>query len=178
MEAVAAAATALSAYSSYQQGQQQQAQYNLQAKMSTAEGERRQLQYLQRANDLARRLKTTNATLVARSAAGNIDPFSGSTDIVRAANETAFGRDYSVALADADAALRNGTIQAQIYETAGKQAARRGMFEAASKLGMAAVSQATPSKFGETIKWWETPAPIEMGKQMTEVVDRSVRYTG
>jgi hypothetical protein len=124
---------AVSAYSSYEQGQAQKRQYNLQAKQSTIEGERRALQYEQRANDLLRRRRATNATLAARAAAGGVDPFSGSPDILRAANDTAMGRDYVVLLNDADAALRGGAFQSSLYESAGATAARAGTFSAATK---------------------------------------------
>jgi hypothetical protein len=124
---------AVSAYSAYEQGQAQKRQYNLQAKQTTVEGERRALQYEQRANDLLRRRRATNATLAARAAAGGVDPFSGSPDILRAANDTAMGRDYVVLLNDVDAALRGGAFQSTLYESAGATAARGGVFSAATK---------------------------------------------
>lgn len=152
MEIVAVAAAVTSAVGSYQQGQAAKAQYGIQAQMATVEGQRKQIQYQQRANDLLRRQNATNAALAARAAAGGVDPFSGSPDIVRAANETAAGREYVMLLADADAAMRGGVFQAELYKQAGKQAARRGTFDAVTKLGMAAASMG-----GGT----QSPAPIE-----------------
>lgn len=134
---------AVSAYSSYEQGQAQKRQYNLQAKQTTIEGERRALQYEQRANDLLRRRRATNATLAARAAAGGVDPFSGSPDILRAANDTAMGRDYVVLLNDADAALRGGAFQSSLYESAGATAARAGTFSAATKFFGSTISAAS-----------------------------------
>lgn len=153
----AAALQAVSAIQTYQQGRIAQQQYNLQAKMATAEGERKALQYQQRANDIVRRQQSANAALAARAYAGGVNPFSGSPDIVRAANDTAAGREYATVLADADAALRGGAIQAQIYEQAGEAAARRGRFEATSKLATAAATYST------TIPKQE-PAPVEIRK--------------
>jgi hypothetical protein len=138
--AVAVATTLMSAYGSYQQGQAAKQQYGLQAKMATLEGERKQIQYQQRGNDTLRRRNATNAAIAARAAAGGINPFSGSPDVVRAATDTAAGREYSMLLADADAAFRAGRLQAKIYESAGEQAARKGTFDALAKLGMAAAS--------------------------------------
>ena len=133
--AVAGVATsAVSAYSAYEQGKAQQNQYKLQAKQTTIEGERRALQYTQRANDLLRRRQAVNASLAVRAYAGGVDPFSGSPDVIRAANDTALGRDYGVLLADADAALRGGAFQSSIYETAGETALRGGMFQAGTAL--------------------------------------------
>lgn len=154
MEFVAAAATVVSAIGSYQQGQSARSQYQIQAKMATVEGERKALQYQQRANDILRRQQASNAALAARAYAGGVNPFSGSPDIVRAANDTAAGREYATILSDADAALRGGALQAQIYEQAGQTAARRGAFEAGAKLGMGAAT------FTQTIPK-QAPAEIE-----------------
>lgn len=135
---VAAIASAVSAVGSYQQGQAAKQQYGLRAQMATVEGERKQIQYQQRGNDTLRRRNATNATIAARAAAGGINPFGGSPDVVRAATDTAAGREYSMLLADADAALRGGMLQAELYRQAGKDAARKGAFDAITKLGMAA----------------------------------------
>lgn len=151
MQAVAIAATIASAIGSYQQGVSEKSRYNLQAKIATVEGERKAVQYQQRSNDILRRLKSTNSSLAARAYAGGVDPFSGSPDIVRAANETSAGREYSILLADSAAALRGGEIQSQIYQQAGKTAYQQGIFNAAAKLGMAAAQMGGK----------QSPAPIE-----------------
>jgi len=151
MQAVAIAATVASAIGSYQQGVSEKSRYNLQAKIATVEGERKAVQYQQRSNDILRRLKSTNSALAARAYAGGVDPFSGSPDIVRAANETSAGREYSILLADSAAALRGGEIQSQIYQQAGKTAYQQGIFNAAAKLGMAAAQMGGK----------QSPAPIE-----------------
>lgn len=143
---VAAVATAISAYSSYESGQTQKKQYNLKAQQATVEGQRKAIQYEQRSNDVLQRRLEANATLVARGFAGGVDPFSGSPDVVRAANDTKAGREFQMLLADADAAMRGGAIQAQIYEAAGKAAARKGTFDAIAKLGMAAASAGTATQ--------------------------------
>lgn len=153
-QAVAVAATLFSAYSSYQTGVTQRQQYDLQAKQATLEGERRAIQYQQRANDVKRRLMVTNATLAARSYAGGIDPFSGSPDIIRAANETAAGRDYVTLITDADSALRTGSLQSAIYKGAGAQAYQSGVFNAAAKLGMA------PYQYSQLTTGKQEPAPV------------------
>jgi hypothetical protein len=156
MEIVAIAASVIGAFGSYKAGVSQKAQYNLQAKMSTVEGERKAIQYQQRSNDLLRRLRQTNSALAARAAAGGVDPFSGAADIVAAANNTAAGREYSILLADADAAMRGGAFQAQLYEQAGKTAYKTGVFNAVSKLGMAAAQAGGPTP------GTQSPAPVEI----------------
>jgi hypothetical protein len=155
MQAIAIAAAVVSAYSSYQTGVSEKARYNIQAKQATVEGERKAVQYQQRSNDILRKLASTNAALAARGYAGGVDPFSGSPDIVRAANETAAGREYSIMLADSDAALRGGKLQAEIYESAGQTAYRQGVFSAVTKLAFAG-----EKALGGT----QAPAPIETRK--------------
>jgi hypothetical protein len=139
MEVIVPFATAvIGAYSSYESGQIKKQEYGLKAKQATVEGQRKAIQYEQRSNDVLRRRLEANAALIASGYAGGIDPFSGSPDIVRAANETKAGREYAMLLADADAAMRGGAIQAQLYESAGRAAARKGTFDAIVKLGIAA----------------------------------------
>jgi hypothetical protein len=152
MQYVAAAAAVLGAYSTYESGQIQKQQYGLKAQQATVEGQRKAIQYEQRSNDVLRRRLEANATLIARGYAGGVDPFSGSPDVIRAVNDTKAGREFAILLADADAAMRGGAIQAQMYEAAGKAAARKATFDAVVKLGSAAASG-----MGTT----QAPAPIE-----------------
>lgn len=155
MEIVAVVASVVGAIGEYEAGQAQKQMYNLQAKQATVEGERKSIQYQQRSNDVLRRRLDSNAALAARAYAGGVDPFSGSPDVVRAVNDTKAGREFEMMMADADAALRGGAIQAQLYEAAGQQAARAGAFRAVAKLGMAAASGS--EYLGQT----QAPAPIE-----------------
>lgn len=154
MEAVAVAAALVGAYGSVQQGKSQREMYRLQAQQTSAEAERKSIQYQQRSNDILRRLQSTNAALASRAYAGGVDPFSGSPNIVRAANDTAAGREYTMLLSDADAAMRAGETQAGLFRAAGDTAYRAGMFSAVSKLGMAAASYGSMSGT-------QAPAPVE-----------------
>lgn len=128
------------AYGEYQSGQSQKRQYDLQARQVTVEAERKAIQYRQQANLVLRKQADANAALVARGAAGGVDPFSGSPDVVRRAIDTRAGREFEIVLANADAALRGGAVQAQLYEAAGDAAGRAGAFRAVAKLGQAAMS--------------------------------------
>jgi hypothetical protein len=155
MEVIAIVSAVAGAVGDIQAGQAQKQQYNLQAKQATLEGQRKAIQYEQRSNDVLRRRLQANAALSARAYAGGVDPFSGSPDVIRAANDTAAGREYSRLLEDADAAMRGGAFQAELYKEAGRTAERTAYFRAASKLGSAAASSG-----GST----QAPAPIEMGR--------------
>lgn len=154
MEAVAIAAAVVGAYGSIEQGKSQRQMYRLQAQQASVEAQRKSIQYEQRSNDILRRLQSTNSALAARAYAGGVNPFSGSPDIVRAANDTAAGREYTTLLFDADAAMRAGETQAGIYRAAGDTAYRAGMFSAVAKLGMAAATYGSMSGT-------QAPAPVE-----------------
>ena len=140
LQTIGTVLSVVSAVGDIQAGQAQRQQYNLQAKQTEVESQRKAIQYQQRSNDVLRRRLQANAAIAARAYAGGIDPFSGSPDIVRAANETAAGREYSMLLEDADAAMRGGMLQAELYRQACRTAERTGFFQAATKLGTAALS--------------------------------------
>jgi hypothetical protein len=155
MEAIAIISAVAGAIGDIEAGQAQKRQYNLQAQQTEVESQRRAIQYGQRSNDVLRRRMQANAAIAARAYAGGVDPFSGSPDIVRAANDTVAGREYARLLEDADAAIRGGSFQAELYKEAGRTAERTAYFRAASKLGSAAASSGGSS---------QAPAPIEMGR--------------
>ena len=152
MEILSVVASVAGAIGDIEAGKAQQRQYNLQAQQTEVEAQRKAIQYGQRSNDVLRRRMQANAAIAARAYAGGVDPFSGSPDIVRAANDTASGREYARLLEDADAALRGGMLQAAIYREAGATAKRTATFRAVTKLGTAAAS------FGGST---QAPAPIE-----------------
>ena len=152
MEIIAIASAVFGAVGDIQAGKAERAKYDLQAKQTEVESQRKAIQYQQRSNDVLRRRLDANAALAAKAYAGGIDAFSGSPDIVRAANDTVAGREYARLLEDADAALRAGMFQAAVYQEAGKTAERTAYFRAATKLGTAAAS------FGGST---QAPAPIE-----------------
>jgi hypothetical protein len=152
MEVIAIASAVIGAVGEMEAGKAQQRQYNLQAQQTEVESQRKAIQYGQRSNDVLRRRMQANAAIAARAYAGGVDPFSGSPDLVRAANDTAAGREYATLLEDADAAIRSGMFQAEVYREAGATARRTATFRAVTKLGTAAAS------FGSAT---QSPAPIE-----------------
>lgn len=151
MQYVAAVAAVVGAVGEYQSGQAKKRMYDMQAKQVSVEAERKAVQYRQQANQVLRKQADTNAAIVARGYAGGVDPFSGSGDVVRRAVDTKAGREFEIVLANADAALRGGAIQAQIYEAAGDQAGRAGAFNAVSKLAMAAATMSGPKPGGSAM---------------------------
>ena len=152
MEVISIVASIAGAIGEMEAGAAQQRQYNLQAQQTEVESQRKAIQYQQRSNDVLRRRLQANAAIAARAYAGGIDPFSGSPDIIRAANDTASGREYARLLEDADAALRGGMLQAELYREAGATAKRTSQFRAATKLMSAGASYGSAT---------QSPAPIE-----------------
>jgi len=101
--------------------------------------------------------------LVRKFQAGGVDPFSGSTDIVRAANETAAGKEFKIYLDDADAAIRAGDIALASNLAAAQQAKTSGKLDAATKLLMAGATAGKGGGFDRTSYNYLFPAPVETG---------------
>jgi hypothetical protein len=135
--AAAVAASVMSAYSSYQQGQIQGKQLELKGRLEQTQYDRRAIQYQQKANQTLEKLKRTQSSLAAKAYAGGVDPFSGSPDVVRAANDTAAGREFVIYMDDSAAAFRAGDIALESGMAAGAAARQAGKLDAATKLLMA-----------------------------------------
>lgn len=137
------ATTALSAYGSVKQGQDKKQYYDQQAAMTRVETERKAIQYQFQANQILQRTNAANAAVIARGFAGGVNAFEGSAGLIQSINNTRGGKEFAFALAGAEGQRRNGLIQASLYETAGTTAEQTGYFDAAGKLGMAALSYGT-----------------------------------
>jgi hypothetical protein len=134
------AATAVSAYGSIKEGQDKKNYYNQMASQTRVETERKAIQYEFQANQILQRTNVANAAVIARGFAGGVNAFEGSARLVQAVNNTRGGKEFAFALAGAESQRRNGLIQASLYEDAGTTAEQTGYFNAAAKIGMAAVS--------------------------------------
>jgi hypothetical protein len=165
MEAIAIVSAVVGAVGDIEAGKAQQRQYNLQAQQTEVESQRRAIQYGQRSNDVLRRRMQANAAIAARAYAGGVDPFSGSPDIVRAANDTVAGREYARLLEDADAAIRSGTFQAEVYREAGATAKRTAYFSAVTKLGTAAALYGGSTQAPAPVENRSFPSPMTLGGQ-------------
>jgi hypothetical protein len=137
---LAIAATAVSAYGSIQAGQDKKKYYDQIAQQSRVEGERKAIQYQFQANQILQRTNAANAAVVARGFSGGTQGFEGSAGLIQSINNTRGGKEFAFALANADSQRRASLIQASLYEQAGQTAERTGYFDAAGKLGMAALT--------------------------------------
>lgn len=159
--AAAVAASVMSAYSSYQQGQIQGKQLELKGRLEQTQYDRRAIQYQQKANQTLEKLKRTQSNLAAKGYAGGIDPFSGSVDVVRAANETAAGREFMIYMDDSAAAFRAGDLALESGMAAGAAARQAGKLDAATKLLMATATAGKGGGFDRTSYNYLFPAPVE-----------------
>jgi hypothetical protein len=130
MQYVGAVGSIISGVAKYRQGRQEAANYHLESVKAKVAADRKALQHEQKKTEIMRELRMRNSTIVATAGAGGIDPFSGSASLLRATNNSAFGRDYRALTRGADSALRLGDVQALQYVSAGQSARRSGTFDA------------------------------------------------
>ena len=161
MAVAALVASGVSAYGQIQQGKYQKAMYNLQAQQAELQGRQNALNYSNQALQVLERQRKMSATIIARGAAGGIDPFSGSPMTVDRWNAFKAGEEYNLGIENADMAIAGGLAQSQSLQAAGKQVMKQAYFNAAVNVAMGAYqySQAgTPgagNKGGYGGGWWD-----------------------
>lgn len=146
----------LQAVSSIKQGQYQKAMYNIQAKQAELQGRQNALNYSQQALGVLENQRRMASTLVARSAAGGIDPFSGSPMSVDQWNAFKSGEEYNLGLENADMAIAGGLAQSQSLKAAGKQAMQSAYLNAAISVASSVATYGKLSTPGTQL----TPAPV------------------
>lgn len=122
--ALLAASTAFSVMQQQQQAKAQAAMYDIQAKTAIAQGERKALQYEQRANDTFRRVLASNASANAFR----------KSDVVFTANLRNAGRDMMNDISNARFAILGGNTQSEVDMLASDVASRSGMLSSAAKI--------------------------------------------
>jgi hypothetical protein len=151
----------LQAVSSIQQGKYQQSMYNLQAQQAELKGRQDALKYSNQALQALEQQRRLSSAIVAKGAAGGIDPFSGSPMTVDRWNAFKAGEEYNLGMENADMAIAGGLAQSQSLQAAGKQVMKQAYFNAAVSVAMGAYqySQAgTPgagNKGGYGGGWWD-----------------------
>jgi hypothetical protein len=140
MAVAAAVAAGLQAVSSIKQGQYQKAMYDLQAKQAELQGRQNALNYSKQALNVLETQRRAASTLVARSAAAGIDPFSGSPMSVDQWNAFQAGEEYNLGLENADMAIAGGLAKSQSLQAAGKQAMQSAYLNAAISVAQGAYS--------------------------------------
>lgn len=140
MAVAALVASGIQAYSTIQQGKYQQTMYNLQAKQAELQGRQNALNYSNQALQVLDRQRKMSSTVVARAAAGGINPFTGSPMTVDQYNAFKAGEEYNLGKENADMAIAGGLAQSQSLQAAGKQAMKQAYFNAAATVAMGVYS--------------------------------------
>lgn len=157
---ISAAGQVFSAVSSFSQGRSQKALYNLQAMQTEAEAKRKALEYETRANETLRKVNIANSANIAKRYSGGVLGLEGSAKLIETINFREGGKDFLNDLTNATNAIMTGSIQADIYDIAGKTAARSGLFDAAGKLATGAY------EFSKVIKTSDTSS-FDVGEPTT-----------
>jgi len=114
--------TGLQVYGQIKKGRAEKRQYNEQAAQARLQGRSQAIAYKQQAADVLRRMNENMSTIVARAAAGGIDPLSGSAQTLQNYTRKEGVREYNTSLDNAQLALGMADYQASIYKKAGRTA--------------------------------------------------------
>lgn len=132
---------AVSAGAQLYAGYQQQKMYNAQAAQARIQGRSQAIAYKQQAADVLKGMNETMGTLVARAAAGGVDPMSGSA--LSLANYTMKEgiREYNISKDNTVLAEGMASYQADIYRQAGKTAMLSSIVQAVGTMGQGSYRQ-------------------------------------
>jgi hypothetical protein len=119
-------------------GRSQQRGYDAQALQAEIRGRSEAIAYKQKGADALRNLNETLAAIISRSAAGGVDPTSGSASTLQGYAMSEGVREQSIAADNAVLALGQAQSQAGIYRSAGRSAMLSSYVSAAGSLGQGA----------------------------------------
>jgi hypothetical protein len=128
----------VSAVGSIAAGAAQRRQYEAQARQAELRGRSEAIAYKQRGADALRNLNETLAAVISRSAAGGVDPTSGSAATLQRYALAEGAREKAIAQDNALMALGQASTQAGIYQSAGRAAQLTSYVSAAGTLGQGA----------------------------------------
>ncbi len=130
------ASSALSAYGQIRAGQAQREMYDEQAAQARMRGRSEAIAYKQQGADVLRNLNENLSAIIARSAAGGVDPTSGSAAVMQQYAMAEGIREKNIAADNALLAEGQAATQAHQYRMAGRAAQQVSFFQAAGTLGM------------------------------------------
>ena len=119
-------------------GAAQKRQYQMQAEQAELRGRSEAIAYKQRGADALRNMNETLAAIISRSAAGGVDPTSGSASVLQQYALSEGAREKQIAQDNAIMALGQASTQAGIYQSAGRTAQLSSYVSAAGTLGQGA----------------------------------------
>lgn len=164
--AVQIVGTVLSAKAQMDAAKQRKRQYEAQAAAARLKGRRDALAYRQKAVEKLRQTRETMASITARSAAGTMDPFSGTSLSLTNYVAGVGYDDLNVLRENAEMSINAGIIQQQQYLTAGDEAMRQGRLGAMATLAVGfgtAMKTGTPAAANtpsSTPGYYTAPAPV------------------
>jgi hypothetical protein len=126
---------AVSAAGQLYAGAQQRQAYNAQAAQAQIQGRSQAIAYKQQGADILKNMNETMGTIVARAAAGGVDPLSGSAQSLQNYTMKEGVREYNIAKDNAVLAQGMASYQADIYRQAGKTAMLSSMIQAVGTMG-------------------------------------------
>lgn len=126
---------AVSAAGQLYAGAQQRQAYNAQAAQAQIQGRSQAIAYKQQGADILKNMNETMGTIVARAAAGGVDPLSGSAQSLQNYTMKEGVREYNIAKDNAVLAQGMASYQADIYRQAGKAAMLSSMVQAVGTMG-------------------------------------------
>ena len=119
-------------------GAAQKRQYQMQAEQAELRGRSEAIAYKQKGADALRNMNETLAAIISRSAAGGVDPTSGSAQLCQQYALSEGAREKQIAQDNAIMALGQASTQAGIYQSAGRAAQLSSYVSAAGTLGQGA----------------------------------------
>ena len=126
---------AVSAAGQLYAGAQQRKAYNAQAAQAQIQGRSQAIAYKQQAADILKNLNETMGTIMARAAAGGVDPMSGSARSLQNYAMKEGVREYNISKDNAVLAQGMASYQADIYRQAGQTAMLSSMVQAVGTMG-------------------------------------------
>lgn len=132
------ASTAISAVGALAAGAAQKRAYDAQARQAEIRGRSQAIAYKQQGADALRNLNETLAAVIARSAAGGVDPTSGSAATVQQYAMSEGAREFSIAADNSVMALGQADAQAYQYRAAGQAAQMNAFVQAAGTVATGA----------------------------------------
>lgn len=132
------ASTAISAVGALAAGAAQKRAYDAQARQAEIRGRSQAIAYKQQGADALRNLNETLAAVIARSAAGGVDPTSGSAATVQQYAMSEGAREFNIAADNSVMALGQADTQAYQYRAAGQAAQMNAFVQAAGTVATGA----------------------------------------
>lgn len=126
---------AVSAMGQISAGRAQRDQYRRQAKLAELRGRTEALAYKDKGNEILSNLNNTLAAIIARSAAGGVDPTSGSAAVLASASTADGITEANIAADNAILAVNQASEQAEIYRLAGDTAYKSALVQAVGTIG-------------------------------------------